>query len=270
MNRLKTFFHGIVIGSSMSIPGISGGTVAMMLGEYDRLLHCAGNVFGKPKQTIPFLLLMAAGGLLGILTAARLLTFLFSTPAEVPLKYAFLGIAAGCVPSVARSCKVWPMTPKKLLLITGGAVAAALLSYIPQFQGHSGDFLAQFASGLLLSAALVLPGISVSQTLVMLGLYEPVMERLANGELLPLIPMGLGLTAGIFLTARALSWLIKSVDGTYHVIIGFMLYSLTQLITPVGNAAELIIGIVCCIAGFFLSLIMTKQKEKHDIAAKTT
>lgn len=266
MNKLKTFFKGILIGSSMSIPGISGGTVAIMLGEYDRLLESAADLLKKPRQNLPFLLMMAAGGAAGLLTAARLLTLIFATAAEVPLKFAFLGLAAGCVPAAARQCGVLPITPRKLLLTVVGGAAAAVLTYLPQSTGNPQGVLPQLLCGLLLAAALVLPGISASQTLLMLGMYQPVMARLSQGDFLPLAPMALGMLVGIFISAKLLSWLLRRFSGTYLVIMGFMLFSLTQLIPSPKSAAELAIGLVCCACGCAISALINSHAENHDIS----
>lgn len=269
MNKLKIFLKGLLIGSSMSIPGISGGTVAIMLGEYDRLLESAANLLKKPRQNLPFLLLMAAGGVAGLLTAARLLTLMFATAAEVPLKFAFLGLAAGCVPAAARQCGVLPITPCKLLLTAVGGAAAAVLTYLPQSAENPQGALPQLLCGMLLAAALVLPGISASQTLLMLGMYQPVMTRLSQGDFLPLAPMALGVLVGIFISAKLLSWLLKRFSGTYLVITGFMLFSLTQLIPSPRSVTELAIGLVCCACGCTISALINSRAENHDISKKT-
>lgn len=269
MNKLRTFFNGLVIGSSMSIPGISGGTIAMILGVYERLLSSVSEVFRKPKQALPFLLLMAGGGLIGLFTAAKLLTFLFTTPAEVPLKFAFLGAAAGCIPPMLKSSSALPLSPKKLLLIILGASAAAVVAGLPTVFAANDGFLYQLGAGLLLAAALVLPGVSVSQTLLMLGMYEPVMNNIAKGEVIALLPLALGLLVGVFLTAKLLSCLLERFSGTYLVILGFMAFSLTQLIPQVSGWFGLVLGLVSCAIGLAISLILGKSEKKHDIVCKS-
>lgn len=269
MNKLKIFLKGLLIGSSMSIPGISGGTVAIILGEYDRLLESAADLLKKPRQNLTFLLLIAAGGAVGLLTAARVLTLLFATAAEVPLKFAFLGLAAGCVPAAAKQCGILPLTPRRLLLTAAGGAAAAVLTYLPQSAVNPQDAPAQLLCGMLLAAALVLPGISASQTLLVLGMYQPVMTRLSQGDFLPLAPMGLGLLVGIFICAKLLSWLFQRFSGAYLVIVGFMLFSLTQLIPSPQSVAELVIGLVCCACGFTISMLANNLAENRDISKKT-
>ena len=270
MNKLRTFLQGLVIGSSMSIPGISGGTIAMILGVYGKLLDSVRDIFKKPKQTIPFLLIMGAGGILGIFTAAKLLTMLFATAAEVPLKFAFLGAAAGCIPPMMKSSSSLPLTPKKLLLICGGAVAAAVFSYLPLAESAQNNIFAEFLGGMLLAVALVLPGISVSQTLAMLGMYEQVMNSIADGDILSLLPIAAGGIIGTLVTARILSVLLEKCKGVFLVIVGFMLFSLTQLIPEITSLFELLLGIVCCLIGAIISFLVGKREENHDIVYKTS
>lgn len=270
MNKLQTFFQGAVIGSSMSIPGISGGTIAMILGVYGRLLSSVSEVFRKPKQALPFLGLMAAGGLLGLFTAAKLLTFLFSTPAAVPLKFAFLGAAAGCIPPMLKNASALPLSPKKLLLLISGAAAAAVIAGLPTLSAANSGFFPQAFAGLLLAAALVLPGVSVSQTLLMMEMYEPVMGAVAKGDFIALLPLALGLLVGVFLTAKLLSCLLERFSGAYLVIVGFMLFSLTQLVPQVSGTAELILGLISCSVGLAMALLLNKSEKKHDIVYKTS
>lgn len=269
MNRLKTFFSGFAIGAGMSVPGISGGTMAIILGIYNKLLYSVGNILKEAKKSIPFLLLFCLGAAGGLLTAARLISFLLSTPAEVPLRFAFLGAAAGCIPPILREAKLAPVTPPKLLLLLLGMILAAMISFIPEgvFTAQSeglGGVLIQAAGGLLVAAALVLPGISASQMLYMLGLYERVMERISAGELLALLPMTVGLAAGIFLTAKLLSALLERFDGAYLLILGFMLYSLKELIPQWSGAAELVIGLISAVIGFVLAFLIARRENSQN------
>lgn len=89
----------------------------------------------------------------------------------------------------------------------------------------------QFTGGVLLAAALVLPGISASHFLYMLGIYDAVMEKLSTLDLIPLLPLAAGTVLGIFLTARLIETLFQRHQaGTFLVILGFMLASLRELI----------------------------------------
>ncbi len=270
MSRTRIILYGFIVGSSMSIPGISGGTMAMILGVYSRLLTSVDEIFKKPKQALPFLLMFAAGGALGFFTAAKLLTMLFATPAEVPLKFAFLGAAAGCIPTMLRSSSALPLAPKKLLLICAGAAIAAVLSYLPTAGEVQSDLISQLLVGMLLAVALVLPGISVSQTLLIFGMYEFVISSVADGNFISLLPLAAGGVIGVFVSAKLLTRLLERFNGAYLVIVGFMIFSLTQLVPEISGIFELFLGVICCTAGAIFSYLVCKSEKNHDVVCKTT
>lgn len=278
MKKTNIFIKGIAIGAGMSIPGISGGTMAIILGIYNELLWRMGNIFKDPKKNIGFLCVFTLGGLGGIISSSGIISFILSTSAGVPLRFAFLGAAMGCIPPILRAAEIRPLTPKKILCILVGMTAATMLSMIPQglFLAPSDNltsFLLNTTGGFIAAVALVLPGISASQMLYMLGLYEQVIGNISTGNFIPLIPLAIGMMIGIFITAKVLSRLFRSSNSVYLVVLGFMIYSLKELIPNCINPAELIIGIICAIIGFMLSYIISskdKYTENQNIEDITT
>lgn len=258
MTTLNVILSGLAVGAAMTVPGVSGGSAAMIIGIYDRLVSAISRVFSEPKKSIPVLLKFGAGAVVGMLLIARLISFLLTTPAEVPLRFLFLGAVAGGIPMIFRKAEIRKITPGKIALILAGAVAVMLLSMLPEGMfsperdGFSGVLL-QFIGGILLAAALVLPGISASHFLYMLGIYDAVMDKLGALELLSLVPMGIGLSLGIFITAKLLEALIQRHQaGTFMVILGFMLASLRELIPGGASGVEIVTGSVCAVIGFFV------------------
>lgn len=256
MTTLNVILSGLVVGAAMTVPGVSGGSAAIIIGIYDRLVSAISRVFSEPKKSIPILLKFGAGAVVGMLLIARLISFLLTTPAEVPLRFLFLGAVAGGIPMIFRKAEIRKITPGKIALILAGAVAVMLLSMLPEGMfsperdGFSGVLL-QFIGGILLAAALVLPGISASHFLYMLGIYDAVMDKLGALELLSLVPIGIGLLVGIFITAKLLEALIQRHQaGTFMVILGFMLASLRELIPGGASGVELVTGGVCAVIGF--------------------
>ena len=128
MKKTNIFIKGIAIGAGMSIPGISGGTMAIILGIYNELLWRMGNIFKDPKKNIGFLCVFTLGGLGGIISSSGIISFILSTSAGVPLRFAFLGAAMGCIPPILRAAEIRPLTPKKILCILVGMTAATMLT----------------------------------------------------------------------------------------------------------------------------------------------
>ena len=227
MSRLRVILCGFITGSVMAVPGISGGSAAMVIGVYDDLLRAVSRCFSEPRRNIPLLLRFALGGILGLFLMAGAISRLLTTPAEVPVRFLFLGAVAGGIPAIFRKAGVCRMNASGLALILSGAAAVLLLASLPEglfTPGERGfaDMALQFTGGVLLAAALVLPGISASHFLYMLGIYDAVMEKLFQ----------------------------RHQAGTFLVILGFMLASLRELIPRGAEPWQILTGIPCILVGF--------------------
>lgn len=256
MSRLGVILCGFITGSVMAVPGISGGSAAMVIGVYDDLLRAVSRCFSEPRRNIPLLLRFALGGILGLFLMAGAISWLLTTPAEVPVRFLFLGAVAGGIPAIFRKAGVRRLNASGLVLILSGAAAVLLLASFPEglfTPGERGfaDMALQFTGGVLLAAALVLPGISASHFLYMLGIYDAVMEKLSTLDLIPLLPLAAGTVLGIFLTARLIETLFQRHQaGTFLVILGFMLASLRELIPRGAEPWQILTGIPCILVGF--------------------
>ena len=256
MSRLRVILCGFITGSVMAVPGISGGSAAMIIGVYDDLLRAVSRCFSEPRRNIPLLLRFALGGILGLFLMAGAISRLLTTPAEVPVRFLFLGAVAGGIPAIFRKAGVRRMNASGLALILSGAAAVLLLASLPEglfTPGERGfaDMALQVTGGVLLAAALVLPGISASHFLYMLGIYDAVMEKLSTLDLIPLLPLAAGTVLGIFLTARLIETLFQRHQaGTFLVILGFMLASLRELIPRGAEPWQILTGIPCILVGF--------------------
>lgn len=256
MSRLGVILCGFITGSVMAIPGISGGSAAMVIGVYDDLLRAVSRCFSEPRRNIPLLLRFALGGILGLFLMAGAISWLLTTQAEVPVRFLFLGAVAGGIPAIFRKAGVRRLNASGLVLILSGAAAVLLLASFPEglfTPGERGfaDMALQFTGGMLLAAALVLPGISASHFLYMLGIYDAVMEKLSTLDLIPLLPLAAGTVLGIFLTARLIETLFQRHQaGTFLVILGFMLASLRELIPRGAEPWQILTGIPCILVGF--------------------
>ena len=149
-----------------------------------------------------------------------------------------------------------------------------LISMLPEriFSPDTSGFAAvimQFLGGLLLAAALVLPGISASHFLLMLGIYDDVMEKLGEFELLALVPLAAGAAVGVFLTAKVLERLLDlHPRGTYLVILGFMLGSLRELLPHGAGPVQTSAGMLCTVVGFVVVYWLQSGKKYRDIVQK--
>ena len=270
-----TVLKGLWVGGTMTVPGVSGGSMAIIAGIYDKLLSSVGGIWKKPKESISFLVKFMIGALAGIFVFANIITMLLETHAEIPLRFFFLGAVAGGIPLIMKEAKVIKFSPKLIVYIVAGFLCVWLIGMIPDgfFAVGTGGIkgiIIQFAGGFLIAVALVLPGISASQMLYMLGIYETIMASVSAGKIFELIPISLGMLAGTFLTASFLEKLLnKYPTASYMIILGFMLGSIPELFPDISggtNGISIVLNIILCvlslICGFMLILKLSSLESE--------
>ena len=262
----KILIKGLVIGSTMTLPGVSGGSMAMVLGIYDRLLKHVSEITKYPKESLTFLLWFAAGAGSGAFLFSRGISWILTTRAEGVLRFFFLGAVAGGIPMILKSASVRRIRGRELICILTGILTALLIALIPQgmfapeAENAPLNMLFQFAGGFIIAVALVLPGISASQMLYMLGIYESTLKAISSLDIFSLLPMIIGGILGTYLTARILEQLIeKQREATFLMILGFMLASLPELL-PGYLAQENLLFCGIALAAGFISLYLVTLK----------
>ena len=276
-DTLYTIAGGAWIGGTMTVPGVSGGSMAMILGLYDRLIASVNGIFKdkqRRRESLRFLVKFLLGAVVGLFLFAKLITFLLENElCAVPTRYFFLGAVAGGAPLIFRSAGVKHVSVSVFLYPIIGIAAALLIAMIPNgiFEIGGEGFLSvllgiliQLAGGLVVAVALVLPGISVSQILLVLGLYEPITTAVSSFDivkLLSFVPLVIGTVAGIFLTTSILEKAMKRHPmGTYLLIFGFILGSLPELFPGVPTGWNIPICILTVLAGFFAVYFVSKKE----------
>ncbi|MGN0594638.1 MAG: DUF368 domain-containing protein [Hominimerdicola sp.] len=273
-----TVLKGLWVGGTMTVPGVSGGSMAIIAGIYDKLLSSVGGIWKKPKESISFLVKFMIGALVGIFVFANIITMLLETRAEIPLRFFFLGAVAGGIPLIMKEAKVIKFSPKLIVYIVAGFLCVWLIGMIPDgfFAVGTGGIkgiIIQLAGGFLIAVALVLPGISASQMLYMLGIYEKIMASVSAGKIFELIPISLGMLAGTFLTASFLEKLLnKYPTASYMIILGFMLGSIPELFPDISggaNGISIVLNIILCvlslICGFMLILKLSSLESEKKV-----
>lgn len=260
----KTFIKGLVIGATMTVPGVSGGSMAMVLGIYDRLLKHVSEITKYPKESLTFLLWFAAGAGSGAFLFSRGISWLLTTRAEGILCFFFLGAVSGGIPMILKSASVSRIRGRELICILTGILTALLIALIPQGMFAPMHLLFQLAGGFIIAVALVLPGISASQMLYMLGIYESTLKAISSLDILALLPLAVGGIMGTYLTARILEQLIKKHrEDTFLIILGFMLVSLRSLLPEHLIEENLLAGVGALVLGF-VSLYFCQQSEQLE------
>ncbi|MBN8619338.1 MAG: DUF368 domain-containing protein [Anaerolineae bacterium] len=234
---ITLFLTGVGMGSADTVPGVSGGTIAFVRGIYGDLLNAIKSVnvdllklvlkldFKGIMNHVPwrFLITLGAGILTAIFTLARLVSYLMENQ-RVFLFAFFFGLVLASAVAVGGKLKNWSFTNIAALII--GAVASfTIVGLVPAERAH--DPLTLFFSGFVAIMAMILPGISGSSILLILGQYEYVLNAVKDLNVTPIIFVGIGCVLGIAVFSRILSWLLnKYPQVTLAVLIGFVIGSL--------------------------------------------
>ncbi len=240
-----TLAKGFAVGATMLVPGVSGGSMAMILNIYDRLISAVSSFLKYKRESLLFLGLFCLGACAGMIIVARPLLKLLQLYPQ-PVMFFFIGAVAGGIPMIYRKARGRGVTWKSFVYPALGFALVMSLAFLPEglFAADPGDGPAAwallFTAGLAGAAALVLPGISISYLLLLLGMYDETMYAIGHLYLPYLLPLGAGLLLGTLLCARALE---KAMDRypqpTYLIILGFILGSLVQVFPgfPAGPAS---------------------------------
>lgn len=255
MRGIRTIVKALWIGATMTVPGVSGGTMAVITGIYEPLIHAVNGVRKDPKKHIGFLLQFVLAAGIGFFLFAGGVTWLLEnkTTAEIT-RLLFCGIVTGGIPVLVVESKVQRIHISHVLWMCCGALLVFSISGITvrtaMQQAGMRAVLIQFAGGLLVAVALVLPGISVTHMLYLLGIYEWVCHRMYQLQFLALLPLVCGVLIGTFLSAGLIERMFqKFPTQVYMVIIGFVAASLVSLF-PTQALATPVADLLAFAAGF--------------------
>lgn len=240
MKHLWLYLKGLAMGSADVVPGVSGGTIAFITGIYTELLDSIKSVnlqtlvllFKKgPKAAWKaangtFLATLLAGILTAILTLAKLIHYLLDQHAVLLWSF-FFGLILASSLHMAKQIKQWqPLTLASLLI---GVFIAAFIS-IASPTSIEANYLNIFLAGSIAICAMILPGISGSFILLLMGLYAPVLAAVKGLQLDIMLIFALGAGLGLILFSRLLSWLLHHYqDLMFSLLTGFMLGALLKV-----------------------------------------
>jgi len=228
------------MGVANVIPGVSGGTMALILGIYEELINAIRSINLKFLRLItilnikealssvpwPFLLPVGLGVLLATFSLAEVLSWLLGRYPVIVWSF-FFGLIVSSVITVSRVIKQWRI-PTIVAIAVGTITAYFLFGVIPVSTPNAPWFI--FVSGFIAICAMILPGISGAYILVLLGKYHYILEALNNKDFFTLFIIGAGALVGLISFAQILGWLLKRYhDLTMAILIGLMLGSLRKI-----------------------------------------
>ena len=230
---------GLTMGAADVVPGVSGGTMAFIMGVYRELIEAIKSFdvelarralklqIKECFDKVPwrFLLALGSGIALSVLSLSHLVSWLL-VHRQVELYALFFGLVLASVVSIAREVNWSPQTAAGL--VAGTILAYWIVGLVPADMPH--DPLTLFLTGSVAISAMILPGISGSFIALILGQYAYVIDAIKNLDVLALLPFALGCGLGLMIFARVLSWLfVHHRQLTITLLVGFMLGSLRKI-----------------------------------------
>lgn len=270
-------FKGYLMGICELIPGVSSGTMALLLGIYEQFLGAISRIVSKHfKQAILYLIPLVIGMGAAIVTMSSLIDYLLQNH-TVPTHYFFLGMVLGIVPMMFQISNFrTEFKPVHYVLIVSAIV---LLIVLANFQGEGADvsgvevtpslLVFLFFSGMAGSSVMLLPGISGSLVMLILGAYPVVIYSVSevtsfNFAVLPLvIAVGLGILSGLLIASRVIYYLLRNYTYlTYALIIGLLIGSVFPIYPGApGGAGGWSVTISAFMAGFVISSYMAGKNK---------
>lgn len=257
---------GIMVGIGFITPGLSGGVLAVVFKIYEPLMRFLGNLREKFLKNFLFFLPVGIGGVIGVVAFSAVVDFAFSTyPGQ--FTWLFIGFIAGTFPSLFKTSgkegrKWWHWLT--LVLVAGGMV------FLMRWMGNMGSvqlapsFWNWLLSGAMIGLGVVVPGMSPSNFLIYLGLYQPMASGIRSLDFGVIIPLMLGGIACVLLLARLISWLFKKFYAVmYHLILGIVTGSTIAIIPSGLSGWALAVSAVLFLVGAAISFGLAKLDEKY-------
>jgi len=273
-------FRGFAVGITETVPGISGSTVSMILGIYERLIYSLSILTTKKrKEALPFLFTFGVGMVFGFGSSILLIDYLLSNY-RTPTLIFFVGIIVGYLPYLWKET----LSYSKSKLGTKNYIIIFLsLSLVILIQLLSGlnsidinnlsfaDYVFFMMAGFIASTALILPGMSGALILTMLGVYEIATASLTSLNFPIVLAIGSGVVLGVLLTSKLVRYLLANYTvETYAAAIGLVsgsIYAIFANLDGVFNTSTIIVSSITFLAGIAF-IVALKQSQNYKFEKK--
>ncbi|MGJ3255087.1 MAG: DUF368 domain-containing protein [Alcanivorax sp.] len=299
MIRPGIFFRGMAMGAADVVPGVSGGTLALITGIYEELIDTLGGLTPRllkvwrqqgfvafwVQANLTFLVTLLAGIFTSIALLARLITWLLDMH-PVPVWAFFSGLILASIFLVLKPLQQrGPVQIAAFVVGTGVAVAIGLAPALSAVGSGAAVF---FFSGMLAICAMILPGISGSFILLLLGMYQPVLEAVKQGEIPLLLAFMAGCAIGLLSFVHVLKWTLHRYHDTVMALLaGFMAGSLLKLwpwrvagekgladrwlspaqyATETGHGSQLALALLAALVAATLVWLLYRLAPVHNVA----
>ena len=289
-DALIYLLKGMAIGVAMIIPGVSGGTLAVLLNIYDDMINAVNNFFKDFKNSIKTLLPIILGALVGFIALIFPISYGLEKCPLIIISL-FAGLIIGGIPQLYKKVQGKENPLGVVLGLFSIALMICLCFIVTNINISFSKLtlpiiLYLILGGFLSACALVVPGISGSMIMIILGLYSPILLVLSDilhfqnvfNNALILLPLISGLVIGFFSISKLMGYLLKKHEtNTFFSIIGFVIGSIFTIYFVTITDGEyqidfsfvsILISSICLIGGFLLTFLLEKKlssrKEKEN------
>ena len=255
MHFLFDFLKGVVIGAGAILPGISSGVLCVVFGIYETLLNCALNFFKNFKYNFRILFPFALGAFVGIILFGNILKYIFYAY-PIHTKSVFIGLILGSIPKLFKEVK--SSNIKNMIFLIFSFIIGFLLVYIEQKYNFSNEnnhfsFMYLIFSGFLMSAGVIIPGVSSTLILMLLSVYDAYLLSVSTLYIPFLFPLAIGLLIGSICCMKIIKFLLdRFYTQTFFSIIGFTIGSIFVLLPKIYSINDLILSLLCIFLGVFV------------------
>lgn len=266
MKFILNFFKGILIGAGAILPGISSGVMCVIFGIYDKLLDSILNFFKNIKRNFIFLFPILLGVFVGVILLSKVLKFLLETY-PLQTKSIFIGLIIGGVILLFRQIlsKQKPHLSNFIFLsiaLIFGILMVYLENIIVLRTIDDINFTYLLLSGFLMSIGIVVPGVSSTIILMLLGTYSLYLSSISTLYFPTLIPIGIGIFIGSLIFMKVIKILLDRYNTqTMFTIVGFTIGSVSVLFPPINNVTDIIISLICVFIGFSIMNFIKNDKS---------
>lgn len=262
---------GIIIGIGKIIPGVSGSMLAISMGIYQQLIDSINNFFSNPKKNLKFLIKIGLGVIISIIFLSNIILNCLNKYYFITMFF-FIGLILGSFKDIRKNIS----NPNYLLSVIVFIIISlfGLLNIKNNITISNTflNFIFYIIVGIIDAITMVVPGISGTATLMMIGVYNNLMESFStvllfsnfNTNFQILFPFGIGLIIGIIVTVKLIDYLFKNYkNSTYSIIIGFSMSTILIMSYKCFNSNYNLITLIFGFIAFFIGYYITKKINRY-------
>ena len=270
MDFLSRLLKGLIVGVANIIPGVSGGSMAVVIDIYDKMIGAVSDLRKDFKNSVIYLFPIGVGALLGIVLFSHLIEFLLRD-FTMPTNIFFLGLILGSIPMIFKRATQKRFEKVSILPFLVCFAVMMLMTFFQNVSDEGSALITTLTAGtairLVLSATvaaacMIMPGISGSMVMVLLGVYTSVLTAISSMNIPVLIPVAIGVLAGILLGAKVIHLCLRRYEQqTYFAILGLIAGSILPICLNAGYTPgfQTVLSVITLVAGTAIAFWMGKM-----------